>query len=229
MRIRPDQETLDAARRQMRDSLIFTILCPGLMAGLDTVRDCMKDGDIRPFLGHALLHEIMPNLGLNREELDPMAMRVCGEMENPPARLPLSLLLDHAAGAWQKSALPLIRKYQDREDALPPCLCMGLSCLIMLYSGARREEDGRYVYLRGEDDPCTLPEDEEILSAFSRLACDMPPEMLSYAVLSDRAVWEEDLREIPGLEELIADQLRDLQLLGLRASLTKAWKDEADI
>ncbi|NLD83839.1 MAG: hypothetical protein GX637_06700 [Clostridiales bacterium] len=80
MRIRPDAETLKAARQQMRGSLLSTILCPGLMAGLDTVRDCMKDEDIRPFLGHALLHEIMPNLGLNREELDPMAMAVCGEM-----------------------------------------------------------------------------------------------------------------------------------------------------
>ena len=56
----------------------------------------------------------------------------------------------------------------------------------------------------------------------------MPPEMLSYAVLSDRAMWEEDLREIPGLEDKIADQLRDLQLIGLRAALAKAWKDEAE-
>lgn len=228
MRIRPDQETINAARRQMQGSLLFTILCPGLMAGLETVRDCMKDEDIRPFLGHALLHEIMPNLGLTREELDPMAMQVCGEMENPPARLPLEKLLDHAVGQWEALALPLIRKYQDREDALPPCLCMGLSCLIMLFSGAKREADGSYTWLRKEEESCPLREDEEILSAFSRLSCDMPPEMLSYAVLSDRAVWREDLRDIPGLEEMIADQLRDLQLLGLRASLAKAWQDEAE-
>lgn len=226
MRIRPDAETLKAARQQMRGSLLSTILCPGLMAGLDTVRDCMKDEDIRPFLGHALLHEIMPNLGLNREELDPMAMAVCGEMEHPPAVLPLPPLLPHAVRAWQKQVLPLIRRYQDREDATPPCLCMGLSCLIMLFSGAKREEDGRYTCLRREEETCTLTEEEDTLLAFSRLSCDMPPEMLSYAVLSDRSVWQEDLREIPGLEDCVADQLRDLQLLGLRASLEKAWKQE---
>ena len=227
MRIRPDEETLAAARRQMQGSLISTILCPGLMAGLDTVRDCMKDESIRPFLGHALLHEIMPSLGLNREELDPMAMAVCGEMENPPAVLPLPLLLPNAVQTWQRQALPLIKRFQDREDDLPPCLCMGLSCLIMLFSGAKREEDGRYTYLRKEEEKCTLTEDEEILLSFSRLSCDMPPDTLSYAVLSDRAIWQEDLREIPGLEECVAGQLRDLQLLGLRASLEKAWKSEA--
>lgn len=225
MRIRPDEETVRAARKQMQGALLSTVLCPGVMAGLDTVRDCMKDGDLRPFLGHTLLHEIMPNLGLNREELDPMAMQVCGEMENPPAPLPLPPLLDGAVKRWRLAALPILKKYQEREDAPPPCLCMGLSCLIMLFSGARREAEGGYVYPRGEDGACPLREDEDTLRAFSRLSCDMPPDTLSYAVLSDREIWEEDLRAVPGLEDMIAGQLRDLQLLGLRASLEKAWRE----
>ena len=226
MRIRPDAETLKQTRLAMQGSLLSTILCPGLIAGLDTVRDCMKDSDIRPFLGHALLHEIMPNLGLTREDLDPMAMAVCGEMEQGSVMQPLVLFLNNAVRAWKSQALPVLTKYQDREDRVPPCLCMGLSCLIMLFSGAKREEDGRYTCIRKEES-CTLQEDEDILAAFSRLSCDMPPEMLAYAVLSDRVIWDEDLREVPGLEDRVADQLRDLQLLGLRASLEKAWKEEA--
>ncbi|MBQ9265376.1 MAG: hypothetical protein IJ189_14380 [Clostridia bacterium] len=227
MHIQPDQETLRLTRARMQGCLYSTIVSAGLMAGLDTVRDCMKDEDIRPFLGHALLHEIMPNLGLNRDSLDPMAMAVCADMENSPVAQPLALLLNNAVRAWKEQALPILFKYQEREEAVPPCLCVGLSCLIMLFSGAKREEDGRYTYIRKEKS-CILSEEEEILASFARLSCDMPPEMLSYAVLSDRAMWEEDLREIPGLEDKIADQLRDLQLIGLRAALAKAWKDEAE-
>ncbi len=52
----------------------------------------------------------------------------------------------------------------------------------------------------------------------------MPPESLAYAALSDRAIWEEDLREIPGLEDTIAGQLRDLQLLGLVDAVKNTWK-----
>ena len=101
---------------------------------------------------------------------------------------------------------------------------MGLSALIMLYAGARRTEDGRYACLSdGEEVP--LSDDGEALYSFSRLSCDMPPETLSYAVLSDRAIWEEDLREVPGLEERIGSQLRDIQLLGLRAALERAWQE----
>ena len=227
MRIQTDAETLKKTRQSMQMSLLSTILCPGWMAGMDTVQDCMKDEDIRPFLGHALLHEIMPNLGLTREDLDPMAMQVCGEMEHSPVRQPLTLLMNGAVEHWRSSALPILRAYEEREDALPPCLTLGLSCLIMLFAGVRQQEDGRYACIRNEEN-CYLSEDADILSAFAPLSCDMPPEMLSYAALSDRMIWHEDLREIPGLEALVSDQLRDLQLIGLRASLQKAWKNEEE-
>lgn len=209
----------------MQGCLLSTILPAGVLSGLDTVRDCMKNETIRAFLGHALLHEIMPSMGLGREILDPVAMEVCRDMENPAVVQPLALLMPNAVRAWGSQALPILRAYQEREDRVPPCLCMGLSCLIMLFSGARLEEDGRYTYLKNGE-KCTLSEDEEILFSFSRLSCDMPPESLAYAALSDRAIWDEDLREIPGLEDKVGDQLRDLQLLGLTAALEGAWKEQ---
>lgn len=225
MKIPTDPHTLQAARTRMQGSLTATILCAGWMAGLDTIPACMKDEDIRAFLGHALLHEIMPSLGLNREELDPMAMAVCGEMER--AAFPQPLLLQGAVDAWRTQALPLLERYQEREDHIPSCLCMGLACLVMLFSGVRQEQDGHYTYLR-QGESCDLTADPDVLAAFSRLSCDMPPEMLSYAVLSDRALWDRDLRLVPGLEEKLTDQLRNLQLLGLRQALNKAWKETAD-
>ena len=100
------------------------------------------------------------------------------------------------------------------------CIVLGL---IMLFAGVRQEDDGRYAILKNGE-KCFVSEDEDILSSFSRLSCDMPPESLSYAVLSDRAIWDEDLREISGLEDLVTEQLRDLQLLGLLNALAKAWK-----
>ena len=204
----------------MEGCLQSVLLAPGVLLGLDTVKDCMKDETLRPFMGHALLHEIMPSMGYGRDILDPLAMAVCRDMENPSVTQPLSLLAHNGVRAWADQALPLLLAYQDREDALPPCLCMSLSALIMLFSGVKRREKG-YAYLKkGED--CFVTEDEEILASFARLSCDMPPDALSYAVLSDRTIWERDLRDVPGLEEKIAGQLRDLQLLGLTAALDQA-------
>ena len=41
-------------------------------------------------------------------------------------------------------------------------------------------------------------------------------------------MWGEDLREIPGLEDMVTDQLRDLQLIGLRAAMRRAWEGDAE-
>ena len=211
------------ARERMQGCLLSLILPAGVMAGLDTVKDCMRDPVLRPFLGHALLKEIMPCMGLGRETLDPLAMEICGEMESPAIAQPLALLMSNAVRAWRDQALPVLKRFEEREGELPPCLCMSLSLLIMLFAGARQDGEGRYTCLKNGE-PCALSEDEEILFSFSRLSCDMPPESLAYAALSDRAIWEEDLRDIPGLEDKIASQLRDLQLLGLLEAIGKAWE-----
>ena len=218
------KERMNAAEARMRGSLLSVLLPVGTLAGLDTVHACMKDDTLRAFLGHTLLHEIMPCLGEHRDILDPAAMAVCGELESLTIVQPLSLLLPNAVRAWASQALPLLKEYEERDGHLPPCLCMSLAALIMLFSGARQEDDGRYTILKNGE-RCFISEDEEILASFSRLSCDMPPESLAYAALSDRAIWEEDLREIPGLEDLITEQLRDLQLLGLLDALEKAWKN----
>ncbi|MBR4537299.1 MAG: hypothetical protein IKO52_00480 [Clostridia bacterium] len=212
------------ARERMQGCLLSLILPAGVMAGLDTVKDCMRDPVLRPFLGHALLKEIMPSMGLGKETLEPLAMEICGEMENPTVIQPLALLIPNAVRAWREQVLPVLKTYEERECELPPCLCMSLSLLIMLFSGARQDDQGRYTYLKNGE-TCYFSEDEEILFSFSRLSCDMPPESLAYAALSDRAIWEEDLRDVPGLEDRIAGQLRDLQLLGLMEAVEKAWKN----
>ena len=217
------RERMNIARTRMQGCLQSLMLPEGLLAGLDTIRDCMKEDTLRAFLGHALLHEIMPCLGEHRDILDPVAMAVCKEMEEPSIVQPLALLLPNAVRAWADQTLPILKDYEDRDGHLPPCLCMSLACLIMLFAGVRQEDDGRYAILKNGE-KCFVSEDEDVLSSFSRLSCDMPPESLAYAALSDRAIWDEDLRQIPGLEDLVTEQLRDLQLLGLLDALAKAWK-----
>ena len=93
------RERMNIARTRMQGCLQSLILPEGLLAGLDTIRDCMKEDTLRAFLGHALLHEIMPCLGEHRDILDPVAMAVCKEMEEPSIVQPLALLLPNAVRA----------------------------------------------------------------------------------------------------------------------------------
>ena len=217
-----------SARPMMQGALQSTIVPAGYLLGLETLGEAMKDKEVRQFFGHTLLHEIMPCVDLPKGELEPLAMALCREMEGPLARQPLLSFLQNGIRAWAAQVLPILEAYEKKNFALPPCLCFGLSVLIMFYAGARKNAEGAYEGVR-EGKTYPVEESEETLLAFSRFSCDMPPEMLAYAVLSDQDIWEKDLREIEGLETLIAGQLQDLQLIGLRAAMEKAWKMEAEM
>ena len=211
------------ARMMMEGCLKALIAQSGYLAGLNTVQECMKDEDVRAFLGHGLLDEIMPVMDLPREEVNALAMEICGEMEKPDLDIPLLSLCQNGARVWEQNVLPVMEKYLNREGVIPSCLSFSLSCLMMYFSGARKNAQGAFEGLRAGE-PYIASEDEAVLSAFARLSPDMPPEMLAYAVLSDWDIWERNLREVEGLADKITDQLRDLQILGLREAMKRTYQ-----
>ncbi len=200
-----------------------TMVLAAYMAGLDTVGECMADKEVRSFLGHALLDEIMPNVPLPREEVENFAVAVCRRFENPFNRHELLSIALNSVSKWMARVLPTLKDYIEKEGKVPPCLCFGLSALIMFYAGAHRNQEGTYEAIR-DGKPYPVKDDEYVLSAFSKLSCDMPPETLCYAALSDQEMWGQDLREVPGLVDMVTEQLRDMQLLGLRAAMKKTWE-----
>ena len=200
-----------------------TMVLAAYMAGLDTVGECMADEDVRAFLGHALLDEIMPNVPLPREEVESFAVAVCQRFENPFNRHELLSIALNSVSKWMARVLPTLKDYVKKEGCVPPCLCFGLSALIMFYAGAHRNAEGTYEAIR-DGKPYPVRDDEYVLSAFGRLSCDMPPETLSYAVLSDQELWGQNLRNVEGLETMVTEQLRDMQILGLRAAMKKTWE-----
>ena len=205
-----------------QNALLLAFSAAGFMQGKNHTRDCMKDDDMRLFIGNTLLYEIMPASHAGRNEAEPAAGAVCSALENAGSGLPLlqtfPMVFD-AMSDW----LGLIERYTDDNGYPPSGLCFGFGCLIMLFAGVRIGKSGAWELIRGEE-TFTPPVPEEILRTFSRFACDMSSDSLSYAVLSDRELWGRDLREIEGLEEKMDVVLRDLQLLGVHDTMVQAGK-----
>ena len=100
-------------------------------------------------------------------------------------------------------------------------LCrLSLAAAVMLYAGAREDERGIYRVRRGEAS-FALRDEPKVLQSFARLAHDMPAESLAYAVLADRDLWGEDLREIDGLELRLSLGLSSIQRIGLRETIRR--------
>ena len=186
------------------------ILAPiGLLMGLDTVADCMNDPKIRPWFGHLLQDELMPQMPPDgREEA---VIQACRYLGFKPSSLKLVDLADGLIDSWTLHILPLL-------NAHTPRLIQAFAVLIMLFTGVRRGEGGYYLPQEAMQGQC-LTRDEKALASFSRLSWDMQADSLCYAVLADAEIWGRDLRELDFLPERLMEAMTDIQILGLRQML----------
>jgi len=191
------------------------------LCGLNTVADCLADEFVRDFLAHALADEMAPLFALTREEALRYAADVFIGYEKEKDALQLTDMAQGLVGRYAQYVLPLLAKHVQEKKAIPPCLCYALSALIMYYAGARADGCGGYQGVRGEE-YYPVRDDDEIMHTFSRMSCDMDCDSLAYAVLSDWEMWGRDLRDVPGLEDGVTGQLRDIQLLGSKTALKVA-------
>ena len=182
----------------------------GLLMGMDTVADCMNDAELRPWFGHMLQDELMPQMPPEgREEA---VIQACRYLAFKPASMRLADLADGLVSSWALHILPLMNEKTPR-------MIQAFAALIMLFAGVRREADGYTLpqeAMRGR----TLSMDEKALRSFSSLSWDMQADSLAYAVLADTEIWGRDLRgELPFLADQLAEAMTDIQLMGLRAAL----------
>lgn len=193
----------------------------GYLCGFNTVEDCLKDEFARDFLAHALADEIAPLLPLQHEEALRYAADVFIGYEKEDKEMLLTDLAENLVGRYAAYVLPLLARHVQEKKAIAPCLCFALSALIMFYAGARPDGKGGYQGVR-EEEYYPVRDDDEIMHTFSRMSCDMDCDSLAYAVLSDWEMWNNDLRNVPGLLDGVTGQVRDIQLLGSRTALKVA-------
>lgn len=154
------------------------------------------DDDLRTWIGHLMLNEYLPAQKI-RNGLKPLAESM-ERLENEFYQTPPSVLQIDYFFVFRQNVLTAVKN--NRSDGRPCERLVFMMALMIVESIIRHEK------------------------RFHALSSDMEPEMLTYAVLSDQALWEEDIRAIDGLEPLLASAIRDLQLLGTRETILRIEK-----
>lgn len=188
------------------DAGLFSLTALGCLHGNETLAECMKDDPLRDLVGHALLDEMLPYMPIDRDALIPYIITCYERYSNP---MNDNLLWEAGSGLVHRfnvGILPALRAYADEHFEPPRYLTVALAAVILFYADARLRDSGYETVVGQTFVP--VHESSEVLAAFSRLASDMDPESLAYAVLSDRTLWATDLRDIPGLEEAIISNLQ---------------------
>ena len=202
------------------DALIFLCTGIGYLAGKHSFSQVLADETLRGFIGRAFMQEVLPELPLEKEAATRAVIAAFSRLENRQNDMALTVIGRGLIRGFSKSVLPAIRARAEREFEAPKYLTFALAAVVMLYAGARPDAKGQWEVARGEErDP--IYDDPEVLSVFATLSHDMPAETLCYAVLADRTLWGEDLREIPGLEMQLCFDISAIQRTGFMDTLRR--------
>lgn len=213
-------------RRLMLGGSSALLAACAALCGIYRVGDAMRDDDIRGILARALTRVYLPVMPSSLEDTLQYAAHVCSYLENTIGAESWPVMGENLPSRLMSGVVPVLNTWMNKEGVLPAEAVFAISAAVMLLSSCQRTAEGTYE-LPGEDARRPVLDREAVLSAFSRMSCDMAPESLSYAALSDVEIWGCDLRELDGLEDAVANQLRDMQLLGVREAMRTAVTEEA--
>ncbi|MBQ6119411.1 MAG: tagaturonate reductase, partial [Clostridia bacterium] len=109
-------------------SMVF----PALLAGIETVGDCLKDEQLNAFLQACLFRYILPVLGETEENLA-FAAAVLERFANPFIRHKLTSIALNSVSKWSVRVMPTLLEYRERFGSSPRPLVLSLAALIRYY------------------------------------------------------------------------------------------------
>ena len=178
------------------------------LAGKEIVRDCMHDDVIKNYMNKMLNEEIIPILPLDKDDCLKFASAVEDRFNNPFVDHQLMSISLNSTSKWKARNMPSFLEYVDKFGKLPPVLSMSLAAYIAFYSNdlQRREADG-LIAKRPLGNEYKIQDDAWALDFFWERK-DASVENLVHDVLSNTQMWDQDLTQIPGFEELTVKNLK---------------------
>ena len=187
-----------------------TVLSPvGYLSGLNTVRECCEDALVGRFIDKVMLDELLPTLNLPKDELTKFANDVKNRFKNPYVRHFVTSIMLNSFPKFKTRDLPALKIYLDRKGSLPKCIVLGLAAICTYYKGGKRG-----------DDTITPNDAPEILNLLQSLwATGNTAEVAKGVLAASDLIWGEDLNKIPGLTEMLTEDLEMIQKDGMRAAV----------
>jgi len=172
----------------------------GLLAGIETVKEVIEDNELGILIRQIIFEEIIPVLELPKKELEAFAQDVLDRFSNPFIRHELSSIALNSISKFRVRVLPTILDYHKKLSHWPAGLIQSFAALLLLYKGTF---NGMKIHLK--DEP-------KILKIFqSAWEKKQSLNELVNTLISEKALWGEDLSQVEGLIEVIEKELK-LQL-----------------
>jgi len=173
----------------------------GLLAGLETVEDVMKDEDFYAFIRLLIEQELIPMLPLPLDELEPYAQSVLERFRNPSIRHELRSISLNSISKFKARLLPILLRFARERGELPPRITLAFAALLYSYRG----------------DKIPRQDEASVSAIFDRAWSD--PNRFAADILSETSLWGVDLNAVPELAARLESHIRELESSGPRALL----------
>lgn len=182
------------------------------LAGHDIVSRMVGDAVFAAYMQKAIFEEVIPTINLPQEELTGFANAVFERFANPFIRHQLLDISLNSVSKFKVRCLPSLLDYVQANGALPPVLCFGLSALLRFYQG--KKEGECYVGNSGSRD---YPIRDETSVCEAMNFTDGSKTLRE--VLANTVLWGQDLTQLPGLLERVAENLTAIENKGIREAI----------
>lgn len=165
-----------------------------LMLGAVTVDDCMADEKLSAFVQDTLTSEIIPFVSNDIAATTAFAESVKERFRNPYLNHQLVSISLNSISKWRARVLPSFKDYYERYGEIPPCLTIGFSYLMALYS-SMEENNGTFT-VKVPNRVIELKDDLPYLTYFANGGSVVD-------FMANAEVWGEDLTTYAGFADAV--------------------------
>lgn len=177
------------------------------LCGKDTVAEAMGDELLRRYIDKVLFGELVPQVPLKRSDAEDFAHKVCERFENPFLNHKLLDISLNSVSKWRARDLSTVKETYAKGET-PRCLVFSLAALLAFDTIA--SDDGeQYFGKRDNGESYPIRDDRRVIESVQAKSLDDVR-----AILGNEALWGEDLNALPGMAELVWDDLKCIREQG---------------
>ena len=178
------------------------LVSAALMLGAATVYDCMEDDRLASFVDRTMREEIVPFVSDDVEATTGFAESVKERFSNPFLNHQLISISLNSISKWRARVLPSFKDYYQKHGKIAPCLTVGFSYLMALYSSIEKRGVGYTVALPSGETPF---KDDDVYLQYFATGGSVPDFM------SDKCVWGEDLTAYPDFADAVTYNVKKIK------------------
>lgn len=217
--IQPDIDIYRELKLRMLNGT-HTLSCGlAVLAGFETVKDAMKDGDMSEFIASLMLDEIASGIPYH---LDPGTASAFGKKVLDRFRNPsidhkwISITMQYSSKMKMRNVPVLIKYFQDHDQA-PQSIALGFAAYILFMKPAK-SEGGKFF---GQIGDTTYQIQDDQAAHLAELWHKHGKDGIVQAVLQDTTLWGTDLFSLPGFGVAVQEHLQALIAKGGKQTLNQ--------